>query len=187
MIYFIGGSPRASKSILAQQISAHLHIGWVSTDLLMTLLRVKNIEGVKTKWNAAPEEIAAAAEWFFPYLERFVWGVSSMADGYVIEGADFLPDQIMQLSAQYPLRSVFLGCSRMTLDRFDRFPGRSHGYSSLPPLVRSRLAQDIYLWSEFVRQEAERFGCTYIDMSDDFQLRLSEAEALLTTDQLPSE
>ena len=41
MIYFIGGAPRVGKSILAQQISAHLRIGWVSTDLLMTQLRVK--------------------------------------------------------------------------------------------------------------------------------------------------
>jgi 2-phosphoglycerate kinase len=186
MIYFIGGAPRAGKSILAQQISAHLRIGWVSTDLLMTLFRVKNVEGIKTEWNAAPEAIAAVAEWFFPCLERFVWGASSMADGYVIEGVDFLPEQIMRLSAQSPLRSVFLGFSRMTLDQFDRFPGRSRGYSGLPTEMQSRFAQDIPGWSEFVRQEAERFGYTYIDMSDDFQSRLSEAEALLTAGQLPA-
>jgi len=187
MIYIIGGAPRVGKSILAQQISAHLRIGWVSTDLLMTLFSVKNFEGKKTEWNAAPEAIAAAAEWFFPCLERFVWGASFMADDYVIEGVDFLPEQIMRLSAQYPLRSVFLGCSKMTLDRFDRFPGRSRGYSGLPTEVRSRFAQDIPRWSEFVRQEAERFGCAYIDMSDDFQSRLSDAEALLSTSHLPME
>jgi 2-phosphoglycerate kinase len=187
MIYFIGGAPRAGKSILAQQISARLHIGWVSTDLLMTLLRSKNVEGMKMKWDAAPEAIAAAAEWFFPSLERFVWGVNSMADDYVIEGVDFLPEHIMRLSAQYPLRSVFLGCSKMTLDRFDRFPGRSRGYSGLPTEMRSRFAQDIPQWSEFVLQEARRFGYPYIDMSDDFQLRLSEAEALLTAGQLSVE
>jgi 2-phosphoglycerate kinase len=187
MIYFIGGAPRAGKSILAQQISAHLRIGWVSTDLLMTILNSKNVEGTKAEWNAAPEAIAAAAEWFFPCLERFVWGVNSTADGYVIEGVDFLPDHIMRLSVQYRLRSVFLGCSKMTLDRFDRFPGRSRGYSGLPTEVRSRFAQDIPRWSEFVRQEAGRFGCNYIDMSDDFQSRLNEAEALLTAGQLPAE
>ena len=68
----------------------------------------------------------------------------------------------------------------MTLDRFDRFPGRSIGYSFLPEAVRAQFARDIPLWSEFVRQEAERFGCPYVDMSDDFQSRLDEAEALLT-------
>ena len=123
MIYIIGGAPRTGKTVLAHQISAHLGIGWISTDLLTTLLITKNVAGVKTEWNAAPEAIAAAAEWFYPCLERFVWGVNSLADGYVIEGVDFLPEQVVRLSAQYPVRSVFLGCSKMSLDRFDRFPG----------------------------------------------------------------
>ena len=37
MLYLVGGAPRAGKSILGQQISAKLKIGWVSTDLLMKL------------------------------------------------------------------------------------------------------------------------------------------------------
>jgi predicted kinase len=47
MIYLIGGAPRAGKSILSQQISGQLKAGWVSTDLLMELLRVKKAEGIK--------------------------------------------------------------------------------------------------------------------------------------------
>ena len=63
---------------------------------------MKNVEGRKVEWNAAPEAIAAAAaEWFFPCLERFVWGVNSLAEGYVIEGVDFLPAQVAHLSAEY--------------------------------------------------------------------------------------
>ena len=82
MIYLVGGAPRAGKSILCQQVSSRLKIGWISTDLLMELLRVKNEEGRKTEWNAAPEAITANAQWFSPYLERFVWGVSSMPRCY---------------------------------------------------------------------------------------------------------
>jgi len=187
MIYIVGGAPRTGKSILAQQISAHLRIGWVSTDLLMTLLRSKQVEGIKTEWDATPKAIAAAAEWFFPCLEQCLWGVNSLADSYVIEGVDFLPEQIRRLSSHFPLRSVFLGCSKMTLDRFDSFPGRSRGYSGLPLEVRSRFAQDIPQWSQFVQHEAERYGCPYLDMSDDFQLRLMEAESLLTASNLTAE
>lgn len=185
MIYLVGGAPRAGKSILGQRISAELKIGWISTDLLMELLRVKNDEGVKVEWNAAPETIAAAAEWFFPYLERFIWGVSSQAGSYVIEGVDFLPAQVAQLSAQYQIRPVFLGCSNMTLEQFDQFPGRSRGYASLPEAVRRQIVQDVPLWSEFVRQEAERFGYPYVDMINDFPSRLSEAEAVLTAGAVP--
>ena len=181
MIYIIGGAPRAGKSILCQQVSAKLQVGWISTDLLLELLRLKNEEGVKTEWNAVPEAIIADAQWFYPYLERFIWGVSSLAENYVIEGVDFLPEQVMQLSAQYQIRSVFLGCSQMTLETFDQFPGRSPGYSSLPEEMRRQIVLDVPLWSEFIRQEAERFGYPYFDMIGDFSQRLDEAESMLTT------
>ena len=181
MIYLVGGAPRAGKSILTQQISTKLKVGWVSTDLLVELLRVKNEEGVKVEWNAAPEAIDADAAWFFPYLERFVWGVSSLAENYLIEGVGFLPAQVVQLSTQYPIRSVFLGCSQMTLESLDQFPGRSRGYGYLPETMRRRIAHDVPLWSEFIRQECERFGYPYVDTASDFAQRLQEAEAVLTT------
>src|SRR5512142_3236008 len=143
MIYLIGGAPRAGKSILGQQISAKLRVGWVSTDLLEELLRLKKEEGVKAGWNAAPEVITANAEWFFPYLERFIWGVDSLAENYVIEGVDFLPAQVAQLSNKYQISSAFLGCSRMTLETCDQFPGRSRGYGYLPEQVRRQIVLDV--------------------------------------------
>ena len=68
----------------------------------------------------------------------------------------------------------------MTLERFDRFPGRSPGDGGLSEETRRLFAQDIARWGAFIRQEAERFGCPYIDMSDDFASRLREAYAVLT-------
>ncbi|HLG64049.1 MAG TPA: hypothetical protein VKY19_19050 [Ktedonosporobacter sp.] len=180
MIYLIGGAPRAGKSILAQQLCTTLKVGWISTDLLMQLLKVKDVAGIKVKWDAAPEAITANAEWFYPYLERFIWGVNSLADNYVIEGVDFLPAQVDQLATRYPIRAVFLGCSNMTLGRFDQFPGRSLGYGGLPDALRRQIVQDVPLWSAFIRQEAERFGYAYVDMASDFFQRQAEAEMALT-------
>lgn len=181
MIYLIGGSPRAGKSILGQQVAVKLQSSWLSTDVLNALLKVNNDEGANVEWSPTPKTIAANAEKFFPYLERFVWGVNSLADNYVIDGVDFLPTQVAQLAPQYPIRAVFLGCSQMTLAHFDQFPGRSQGYANLPEAVRRQLAQNVQLWSEFIRQEASRFGYRYIDTSDDFAARLQEAGAVLTT------
>jgi hypothetical protein len=181
MLYFIGGAPRAGKSILGQQLCATLRVGWVSTDLLLDLLRLTGVAGIKVEWNATQEAITENAEWFFPYLERFVWGASSLADQYVIEGVDFLPAQVARLSTRYPLRAVFLGCSRMTLEGLQQFPGRSRGYGDLPEERRRQIVQDVPRWSAFVRQEAERFGYAYIDMADNFAQRLAEAERVLTT------
>jgi len=180
MIYLIGGAPRVGKTILSQRLCVTLKVGWISTDLLMDLLRVANVPGRKMKWDAAPEAIRASAEWFFPYLERFIWGVTSLADDYVIEGVDFLPAQVVQLSTQYPMRAVFLGCSHMTLAGFTQFPGRSKGYVNLPEARRRQIVEDIPRWSAFIRQEAERFGYVYVDMADDFSQCLAEAESVLT-------
>jgi hypothetical protein len=181
MIYLIGGAPRAGKSLLGQRLCTTLKVGWISTDLLMELLRVKNDAGIKVKWDAAPEAIRANAEWFFPYLERFIWGVCELADNYVIEGVDFLPAQVAQLSTQYPIRTVFLGCSRMTLESLNQFPGRSRGYGRLPEALRRQIVQDVRHWSAFIRQEADRFGYAYVDMVSAFPQRLVEAENVLTT------
>jgi hypothetical protein len=166
---------------LGQQIATKLNIGWISTDLLVEILIVKNEDGIKTEWNAAPEAISNDAEWFFPYLERFVWRLTSHTENYVIEGVDFLPVHINQLANQYAVKSVFLGCSNMTLERFDQFPGHTHGYSYLPKSVRQQFVNDIPLWSDYVRKETIRFNYPYVDTYDDFSSRLLEAEALLTS------
>ena len=181
MLYFIGGAPRAGKSILCQRLCSTLKIGWVSTYLLFELLRVANAPGRKMKWDASPEAITANAEWFFPYLERFVWGINSLADDYIIEGVDFLPAQVAQLSTQYPLRAVFLGCSQMTVESLAQFPGRSPGYSILPEAQRRQIAEDVPRWSAFIRQEADRFGYVFIDMVENFPQHLAEAELTLLT------
>jgi hypothetical protein len=181
MIYLVGGAPRVGKSILGQQVAANLKIGWISTDVLMELLRVKNDNGVKTEWNATSEAIIANAEWFFPYLERFVWGITSQAENYVIEGVDFLPAQVNELSAKYQIKTIFLGCSRMKVETLDQYPGRSLGYIGLPEEFRRQIAKDVPLWSEFIEQEAKNFGYPYVDTTTDFPTRLSQAESLLTS------
>jgi len=71
----------------------------------------------------------------------------------------------------------------MTPARFDQYPGHSRGYAMLPEATRRQFAQDIPRWSAFIRQEAERAGFPYIDMSDDFNERLNDAERLLTADE----
>jgi hypothetical protein len=68
----------------------------------------------------------------------------------------------------------------MTIEKLDRYPGRSPGYAYLPEELRHRIAHDVPLWSEFVRQECERCGQPYVDMADDFPQRLREVSAALT-------
>jgi hypothetical protein len=131
------------------------------------------------QWNQ-PATIKATAEWFFPSLERFMWAVSSMVEHYVIEGVDFLPTQVAALAKTYPIRCIFLGCSVMTLERFEQFPGLSPGYIGLPADLRQQIVQHVPMHSALVQREAEHLGYRYIDTVGDFKARLREAAAILT-------
>lgn len=175
MIYLVGGAPRAGKSLLGQRVAARLNIGWVATDALRSLLKD---EGA-SDWDASPRAIAATAEWFFPHLSRFVRGMRSLAEHYLIEGVHFLPKQAAELAREQAVRSVFLGCSGLTLELFDAFPGRSPGYTSLPLAIKQRIVGDLPAWSELVARQAAMFGRSYVDTSGDFAARLSEAERVL--------
>jgi hypothetical protein len=179
MIYLVGGPPRVGKSILTQQTASTLAISWISTDVLKTFLgaHIPSVPGIH--WNQ-PATITATAEWFFPALERFIWAASSMIEHYLIEGVDFLPTQVAELAKTYPIRCVFLGCSVMTLERFEQFPGLSPGYIGLPADLRQQIIQHVPLHSMMVQREAEQFGYPYIDMVGDFQARLREAATVLT-------
>jgi len=157
MIYLVGGVPRVGKSMLAQQTASKLTISWISTDVLKELLSVQAPHVIGVHWNE-PATIAATAEWFFPYLERFIWGVSLMVEHYLIEGVDFLPAQVAEIATKYPIRLMFLGCSEMTLERFEQFPGHSPGYIGLPTDMRRQSVQHVPMHSKLVQREAEDFG-----------------------------
>lgn len=49
MIYFIGGAPRSGKSVLGQQFATKQGISWISTDLLVEILKAKHVTSGPTK------------------------------------------------------------------------------------------------------------------------------------------
>jgi 2-phosphoglycerate kinase len=180
MIYLVGGAPRAGKSILGQQVARRLNIGWVATDVLRTMLVEAGLpQAAAASWDASPEAIAGAADWFFPHLERFAWGIGSLADSYLIEGVHFLPRHVAALGQRLAVRSVFIGCSQLTLERFEQFPGRSRGYAGLPADFKRQIVADVPRWSSFIAREAQAAGCPYVDTSADFAAQLAEAERVL--------
>jgi len=68
----------------------------------------------------------------------------------------------------------------MSLKIFDQYLGKSKGYANLPREIRSQFAKDVPMWSKIIKQEAKRFNCPYIDMGNDFQFQLKEAETIIT-------
>ncbi len=103
-----------------------------------------------------------------------------MADHYLIEGVDFLPSHAAQLSAQFPVRALFLGCSNLSLEDFSQYPGRSPGYLTIPEEMKRQIVRDVPLWSEFIQRECNTFGFPYVDMSTDFKGHLGDIVAYFT-------
>src|SRR5438093_683606 len=122
----IGGAPRVGKTLLAERVAQDLHASWISTDVLSTVIRVGVPDLTRIDWGNV-NTIAAHTERFFPYLERFIWGVTSLRAPYVIEGVDFLPAQAAQLAHRFGVRSVFLGDSEMTAGACRRTSDASPG------------------------------------------------------------
>lgn len=178
MIYLVGGAPRAGKSILGQRVAQRLSVGWVATDVLRTLVQGEG----EARWDASPEAIAHTADWFFPHLEKFVGGIGSLADSYLIEGVHFLPRHVLALGQRCAVRAVFIGSSQLTLQRFEEFPGRSPGYASLPADFKRQIVRDVPRWSDFISREAAAAGCPYVDTSGDFAAQLALAEQHLLVD-----
>ena len=110
-------------------------------------------------------------------LVLFLWGNGDKLNSPSTPGRSIL------YAFHYPVTKTGL----REAGAFDRFPGRSRGYSTQPEEVRAQFARDIPLWREFIRHEAERCSCPYIEMSDNFQSRLIEAETHLTTGIFPAE
>ncbi len=180
MIYLVGGAPRAGKSILGQRVAQRARIGWVSTDVLRSVLLGAGLKQEEAEaWDASPDAVARAADWFFPHLERFAWGIGSLADSYLIEGVHFLPRHAVALGQRFAVRSVFIGCSELSLQRFQEFPGCSRGYASLPLEFQRQIVEDVPRWSAFIAAEAAAAGCPYVDTGGDFAAGLDRAEALL--------
>jgi hypothetical protein len=178
LIHLIGGAPRVGKTLLAERIARDLGAGWISTDVLTTVIRVGVPDLTHIDWGDT-DGIPAHAERFFPYLERLTWGIASLAAPYVIEGVDFLPEQATDLQRRFAVRSVFLGNSRMTATLLGTRLGRQPWLAGTSPAQFRSMAAHIVGHTELIERECARLGLAFIDMAGDFDERMQEAAALL--------
>ncbi|MEZ4619199.1 MAG: hypothetical protein R2867_27315 [Caldilineaceae bacterium] len=95
-----------------------MNTNWISTDLLVQLLKVKEVAGAPTEGNAAPRSLPSGRYGSF-LLRTLCLGASSFAEHYVIEGVDFLPAQVAQL-APNSRSGLSFGLFDNDLEHFDR-------------------------------------------------------------------
>jgi len=126
-IILVGGMPTAGKSTIAENLSKHLNLPWISTDQIGIIMRAvatkekhpklftwEDYEGVQFLNKFTADEIAdnefanGDANWLGVrklIKEDYTWN-----DGFIIEGTHILPHLVAQdFSDSSNIKAVFLG------------------------------------------------------------------------------
>jgi hypothetical protein len=93
-----------------------------------------------------------------PLPRTLHWGVASLRSPYVIEGVDFLPEQVTDLAKRFAVRSVFLGNSRMTATLLGTHLGRQPWLAGTLPEQLQSMAGHVVDHTKLIERECARFG-----------------------------
>ncbi len=126
-ILLIGGMPTAGKSTIAENLSNHLKLPWISTDQIGAILRAvatrekypklftwEDYDGFQYLNEYTPDELAerefAKSEAVWLGVRKLIKEDHTWNDGFIIEGDDILPRLVAQdFSDVSNVRAVFVG------------------------------------------------------------------------------
>lgn len=167
MIYLIGGAFRIGKTTLAKRILKEEGIPYISTDILRNSLYKFLGRDFPKKWVDRPAE-------FWPYLSDFIKRAKSKyADGLVIEGDIFLPEQISGILDDN-IRCCFVGSSNITLDQI-KHDSPDNWVNTQTPEEQAYLPQSIMDISKMIKDDAEKYGFKYFDVAQGRESALNAA------------
>jgi len=181
MLYLIGGPPRCGKSELALRLCRARGVPFVSTDALWGVLE-EAIPAWRTPMAKGAHRILDAGGLFEPYLARCVGLLQDSGPDFAVEGELILPAEIPSLAASYPIRSVFLIRSRVSVDELVNPPGRNAWLSGAPPAHLDAVADEVMSHSSFVARACAELALPCVDVAavtDGFDAALGQAQELL--------
>ena len=206
-IILIGGPPRCGKTTLAQKISKAIDVTWISTDVLddivqkyvsgdekdslfpKTALRLKSgggndemyaafsVENIVSAYRKQAETVHKAVESFVACAEKEDWD-------YVIEGYHVTPKLISKLQSEDLKVSSIILISTKAEEAVKRSLESNVKQDWLRDKTKKqetfpKIAAMIDLYSNKLKQEAEEFNASVIDIGEDFEGKLKEAFELL--------
>lgn len=172
-MYLIGGSPRTGKTLLAKRLAKRLGIGWLSLDTVRFVLR--DLVPEVTQLDNFGKPPGPWADLFYPYVRDAVLSSAYVAEDYIIEGVDFMPRHVRNLSAETPVTACFLGLSTVDMSTIDAHAGRMDYQKHLDQAVRDGYPAWIVRWTEEVRRECAETGIPFFDLAGDYEAQAGRA------------
>jgi 2-phosphoglycerate kinase len=126
-IILIGGMPTAGKSTVAENLSKHLNLPWISSDQIGMIMRAvaarekhptlftwEDYGGFQYLHKFTADQIAdnefAKGEAVWPGVRKLIKEDYTWNNGFIIEGDDILPHQVAQdFADSSDVKAVFIG------------------------------------------------------------------------------
>ncbi len=182
-IILIGGAPTTGKSTMAQNLSKHLNLPWISTDQIRDLMRATvnekdfpvlfiskehtaesflnkySVEEIVQEEMDEAEAVWSGVKWFIE--KDYTW-----EDGFIIEGVSLLPHLIAgDFKNKENLKAVFLVDEDEIRVRdivFNRgLWGDANTYSDD---VKEKEVEWALLFSHKLKKEAEEYGYPLVEV-----------------------
>ncbi len=167
MIYLIGGAVRTGKSNLANKILASNKISVFSTDVLVGL--VKDIVPFSNPDNTK-RQILQKSENFYHQLKKLIdLNMEMGIEEYIYEGDIILPSIVSELSKDHLVKSAFLGFSEISVEILKKEKGNHKWVDSLSDDELEELKDKILSDSQFIKEECDKYGYQYFDLSGNYQ------------------
>lgn len=184
-IILIGGAPTTGKSTIANMLSKHLGVPWISTDQIRQIMRsvanrndyleLFNPEGYDTaeKFHSefSPEQIVEMeiSQWKITWIgiKGFIEDAYPWTGSYIIEGSGILPSFVYDnFKDDLKIRPIFLideDTNRLRNVIFNRgLFGAAKSYSDE---VKEKEVEWVKLFSEKIKEEAIACGYPLVEIS----------------------
>lgn len=182
MIFIIGGTSRAGKTLAAKNVSKELRIHYLSIDWLVMGFG-NGIPDFGIHHMLMPDDIANR---IWPFLKAMIEGVILNNEECVIDGEALLPELVKELIDKYPndIKVCFLGYTNTSLTekvkQVKQYAASNHDWISdksdeyITDHIKNMLPHSLY-----IKKSCKEKKIKFFDTSNDFEKKLDEVKKFM--------
>jgi 2-phosphoglycerate kinase len=188
-IILVGGMPTAGKSTIAENLSRHLNLPWISTDQIGQIMRAvatrekhpklftwEDYDGFQYLNNYTADEIAdnefAKAEAVWPGIRKLIKEDYTWNNGFIIEGCDIQPHLVAQdFNDASNVKPVFIGDHDIERVRNVVFTRNFvwDDASAYPDAVKEKEVEWVLNFSEKLKNQVLKYKMPWVEIEKNEQ------------------